>query len=77
MKILIVEDDKAARLGLSDILKDTEWDIEFVLNGEDALRKLAGTHVLVNDMRLPGMSGLDLLKEGRRAAKPRAAWMRL
>ncbi len=66
MKALIVEDDLAVLQGLKEILKDSRWDVEYATNGKAALEKVDGLDLLVADLRLPGMDGLELLQEARR-----------
>ena len=42
-----------------------KWEMEFVMNGETALAVMAQTpyDVIISDMRMPGMSGAELMKE--------------
>jgi DNA-binding response OmpR family regulator len=68
--ILLVEDDQdlaeAIRLGL----EDEGWRVEQTADGTTGLhRALSGEHDLVIlDIRLPGMSGLDLCRQLRRTS---------
>lgn len=68
LRILIVEDDLAARKELGAILAFVGYTVEEATDGEDAARKLeAGQfHVVITDCRLPCMEGLDLLEAIRR-----------
>ncbi len=62
-KILVVDDDPAARRILSLLLKGSAEVLE-ASNGADAL-KIVEEHrprVMILDMTMPGMSGLDVLK---------------
>lgn len=66
MKILICEDHKIVRDGLKRILQQLE-NIRFIQeagNGEEALRilKNEGIDLVLLDISLPGISGLDVLQ---------------
>ncbi len=65
-QILVADDDPAIRELLTEILGD-EYVVSEATTGEQALESLkAGKHALVLlDLQLPGMSGLDVLKELR------------
>ncbi len=69
MKILIAEDHVAVREGLKQILKKLpeENQIEEVTNGTDALKMIENGvyNIVILDISLPGMSGLDVLKNLR------------
>lgn len=63
--ILFVDDEPQILSGLRRSLRGMreEWDMSFAGGGEEALEILAGKphDVIVSDMRMPGMSGADLL----------------
>ena len=65
--ILIVDDDKAVLLMLKDRLEDSGYTVATARNGMDALTKLLGDptscHAIVSDLIMPGMGGIELLKE--------------
>lgn len=65
--ILVVEDDDAVRNGLAFALELEGFDVEAWTSGEDALGRTATRRVqcAVLDQRLPGLSGLDTLKQLR------------
>ena len=65
--ILIVDDDEGMRDTLTAILK-REYRVMSVSSAEDGLSRLRQNRVdlMLLDVRLPGMSGLDLLKDLRR-----------
>ncbi|MCJ7545698.1 MAG: sigma-54 dependent transcriptional regulator [Deltaproteobacteria bacterium] len=65
--ILIVDDDEVMCNTLADILKKMSYDVTSVQSGEDALHPLRdGTFDLILlDIVLPDMSGLDVLKKIR------------
>ena len=63
-RILIVEDEENARLGYEALLRKWNYDVLGVGSGEEALAKFPdfAPHVILADVELPGMNGLDLLK---------------
>lgn len=65
--VLIVEDEAIMRESLRDWLKDGGYDVETVERGEDALAKIGEVDfgLMLLDMKLPGKSGLQVLKEAR------------
>ena len=68
LRALIVEDDRAMRRSLVELLGAAGWrtmDLAGADKARDALRDFAAD-VILSDVRMPGMSGLDLL----RALKP-------
>jgi len=70
--ILLVEDDASAASSLRTVLEDEGHAITPVMNGRDGLRMaVEGKFDLVlSDWRLPGISGLDLVRQ-LHTAKPR------
>jgi DNA-binding NtrC family response regulator len=63
--ILIVDDEKNIRLTLSQAIQSSEIDTETAVNAEEALEKLKekSFSLMLLDLRLPGMSGMELLRE--------------
>jgi two-component system response regulator FlrC len=70
-RILIVDDEPGMRAGLSEVLERGGFVVEVAESGEDGLARLTATappvDLLVTDLRLPGCSGLELVRELRRA----------
>ncbi len=68
IRILIVEDDRAIRMGLEDDLKAEGYEVDFAVNGPSGLEKglKPGYDLILLDLMLPGMDGLDVCKELRR-----------
>jgi DNA-binding response OmpR family regulator len=67
-KILVIEDEELIRDVIVEILADRGNDAFGVATAEEGLRRL-GDHALdlvVSDIALPGLSGLELLDEARR-----------
>jgi CheY-like chemotaxis protein len=68
-KILVVDDEELIRDVIVEILADRGNDAFGVATAEEGLRRL-GDHALdlvVSDIALPGLSGLELLDEVRRS----------
>ncbi|MBV6715186.1 response regulator [Paenibacillus chitinolyticus] len=67
-KLLIVDDEKNIRLGVSSMIRREfagTYEIELASDGEEALRIVrdAGAHIVITDIRMPGMDGIALLRE--------------
>jgi len=62
-RLLIVEDNHAELLSIKELLEHDDIDVVTASNGEDALQVLREQSVdcMVLDLRLPDMSGLDVL----------------
>ena len=67
-KVLVVDDQPMVRETIEDILNREGYDITSVSNGEDALALMRKKKfdVLLSDIRMSGMSGLDLIEKARR-----------
>jgi putative nucleotidyltransferase with HDIG domain len=69
-RILFVDDDANVLEGLRRMLHPfrAEWQMAFARSGPEALEKLDAEsfHVVVTDMRMPGMDGAQLLAEVKR-----------
>src|SRR3984885_9319592 len=64
-RVLIVEDEDNARKGYEQLLQRWGCEVLGVSNAEDALAKFATFQpdALIADVELPGMNGLDLLRQ--------------
>src|SRR5271155_338185 len=62
-RILVVEDSANERAGLCQLLGRSGFQVEAATNGFDALKQIERERfdVLLVDVRMPGMSGLELL----------------
>ena len=71
-RILLVDDDRGLVLALSTLLKDVGHDVETAGDGPDALALLRerAFDIVLLDIGLPTMSGLDVLAQARALAKP-------
>jgi DNA-binding NtrC family response regulator len=75
-RILIVDDDGAMRSFLCTVLDEEGYTLEEARNGTEGLAKLSASDfdLVVTDLRMPGLSGMDLLREGKKA-RPEARWI--
>jgi two-component system response regulator PilR (NtrC family) len=70
-KILIVEDEKSMRDLLALMLGKEGYEVESAESAEAAQRRIDGGRpydLVISDISMPGMSGLDLLRHCRRVA---------
>lgn len=63
MRVLLVDDEEAIRLSLGRFLRRSGYEVETASSGSEALEKLAGNSyaLMLSDIRMPGLSGLELL----------------
>jgi len=63
-RILIVDDEQSLRDMLSLALGDEGWDVATASDGDAAAAALQAepVHVVLSDIRMPGMDGLELLR---------------
>ena len=73
--ILVVDDEPGMRAGLAAVLERGGFAVELAASGEEGLARLeqGGIDLLVTDLRLPGMGGLDLVAAARRPGSTTAA----
>lgn len=71
-KLLIVEDEPSLRMGLADGLGGEGFEVEECADGASALVRLAdgGIDVLLLDLMLPGLDGLQVLRRLREDGNP-------
>ncbi len=71
MKILLVEDEKFLADPLTAILKKNKYSVDNVYNGEDGLDYALSNiyDVILLDIMLPKLSGIEILKEFRKTNK--------
>lgn len=69
--VLLVDDDPVIRLLVGDYLKAQGYNIDEASGGVECLLKLRNKapQVLVLDMQMPDMSGLEVLKTLERSAR--------
>ncbi|MDP3287594.1 MAG: response regulator, partial [Methyloversatilis sp.] len=68
-RVLLVDDEAVAREGLATALRRDGFDVTTADNGDSALALLRARdfEVMLTDLRMPGMDGLDLLRRAREA----------
>jgi FixJ family two-component response regulator len=61
-RISVVDDDPSVRQAIRGLLRSVGFDAEVFASAEDFLTsgRLSGTTCLVLDVRMPGMSGIEL-----------------
>jgi two-component system, response regulator, stage 0 sporulation protein F len=64
-RVLVVDDEENARIGLSRILEQEGYQVDSVANGLEALEFLQHerVQVIISDLRMPEMGGLTFLRE--------------
>ncbi|HWQ05509.1 MAG TPA: response regulator transcription factor [Longilinea sp.] len=69
-RVLVVDDEQIARLTLERMLQVGGYEVVTVGSGEEAIAELNADHfdVMLLDLNLPGMSGLDVLSNSFTAA---------
>ncbi len=67
MKVLVIEDDPTVGQFVKRGLEEQRWSVDLVANGEEgeALARSQPYDLVVLDMRLPGRSGIDVLRNLR------------
>lgn len=70
--VLIVEDEEGARNKLQALLQDPEMRVDVTKDGDQALQKLLENNysILITDLRMPRLDGMQLLKEVQRRGLP-------
>src|SRR6516162_2658202 len=63
-KVMVVDDDPYLTTQLKKLIESDELSVDTVSNGQEALAILGKTDysVLITDLRMPGMGGMDLLR---------------
>ena len=63
--VLLVDDEQPVLESLGNYLERNSFNVRSVLNGKDALATLRSTYfdLVITDLVMPGMSGLELVKE--------------
>ncbi|MEQ9568629.1 MAG: response regulator, partial [Longimicrobiales bacterium] len=71
LRVLLVDDDDGVRASIAETLGEEGADVAQADSAEAALSRVAGfdPDVVLSDIRMPGLSGLELLTKVR-AARP-------
>ena len=66
-RILVIDDDQGVRDSMARMLRGAGYAVETAASGEDGvvMAKGNGYDVILSDMRMPGISGLDVLRRLR------------
>ena len=67
-QILLVEDEPAVRQGTEQFLRQRGFAVLTATSGEEALESFAGADVVILDIMLPGMSGIETLHQIRQTS---------
>lgn len=69
--ILIVDDQMGVRMLLHEAFQEIGYKVEMAANGPDALIKIDQVRpdIVLMDMKMPGMSGLEVLRELKKQGK--------
>jgi len=68
MRVLLVEDDEGVASALADLLGHAGASVVRATRGTDALNRVKGCDLVLLDLGLPDMDGLDVLRTLRRAS---------
>jgi DNA-binding response OmpR family regulator len=68
MRVLLVEDDEGVASALAELLGQTGATVVQTPRGSDALHRVRGCDLVLLDLGLPDMDGLDVLRTLRRAS---------
>jgi DNA-binding NtrC family response regulator len=68
-KILLIDDETEMLNSLNKILSQREYAITLLQNGTEALNRVKSENfdLIITDLKMPDVSGLDILEAGRRA----------
>ena len=70
--ILTVDDSASVRQMVSFTLRSAAYDVAEAVDGCDALSKLSGEiHLIITDLNMPKMDGIELIKHIRTNSKHR------
>lgn len=70
-RILVVDDDALNARMIARVLESEGFSLEIALSGEEALVKISkwDPHLILLDIQMPGLSGMDVLRQLRRKEK--------
>ena len=68
MRVLLVEDDEGVASALAELLGHAGASVVQTARGADALHRVKGCDLVLLDLGLPDMDGLDVLRTLRRAS---------
>ena len=70
-RILIVDDEVDVLIFLARELRDQDYEVETAPSGEEAIEKIKANrpHLMLLDINMPGMGGLETRKMPRRSTR--------
>lgn len=72
LKLLLIDDDEELCAELAQVLEAEGFDVDIALDGLQGLQNLqrGDYHIIILDLKLPGINGYGVLKGIRKTAKP-------
>lgn len=66
-RILVVDDETAARSALTELLRDEGYEVQSAGDGFKALGRMDGwtPEIVITDLKMPGMDGIQLMDKAR------------
>jgi two-component system, chemotaxis family, chemotaxis protein CheY len=66
--ILLVDDSASVHMVAGDLLREVGYEVIDATSGQEALTKLdvGRVHLIISDLHMPAMDGIELLKQIRR-----------
>src|SRR4051794_34451078 len=76
-KVLVIDDEEAIREGLEMLLLTEGYSVDLAVNGTDGLRHMEsrGYDLVLLDLMMPDISGMDVLSEARQRDKETPIFM--
>ena len=76
-RVLVIDDEPAMRMGLEQVLKRADYEVETAENGEEGIRRIdqGGLDVVVTDLRMPGKDGMEVLRHCKQVAPDLLVYM--
>jgi DNA-binding NtrC family response regulator len=64
-RVLVVDDHARARESVADVLRAADYDVDACASATEALKRLekSPVDVIVTDLQMPGMNGMDFIRE--------------
>ncbi len=75
-KVLIVEDEVHARTGLTELVESWGYRAEGAADGQEGLERVKqwSPAIVVTDLKMPRMDGMELLSRHRRSCRSGSRW---
>ena len=69
LRLLLIDDEEVIHNSFGDFLNKMGYQILHAYNGEEGLKTFAeeGADIVISDIKMPGLDGLDLLHEFEQA----------